>query len=64
MTPFYDEQLLYSSDPPVKLRSPSQQQFASDSPLEESGFEPSVPLLRKALLGVANRDIGTISGAT
>jgi hypothetical protein len=25
------------------------------SPLEGSGFEPSVPLLRKALLGVANR---------
>src|SRR5271169_1901223 len=29
--------------------------FASDSPLEGTGFEPSVPLLRKALLGVANR---------
>jgi hypothetical protein len=29
--------------------------FAVDSPLEETGFEPSVPLLRKALLGVANR---------
>jgi hypothetical protein len=28
---------------------------SSDSPLEEDGFEPSVPLLRKALLGVANR---------
>jgi hypothetical protein len=27
----------------------------ADSPLEEDGFEPSVPLLRKALLGVANR---------
>jgi hypothetical protein len=26
-----------------------------DSPLEGTGFEPSVPLLRKALLGVANR---------
>jgi hypothetical protein len=26
-----------------------------DSPLEGDGFEPSVPLLRKALLGVANR---------
>ena len=26
-----------------------------DSPLEGAGFEPSVPLLRKALLGVANR---------
>ena len=33
------------------------QQYGSspDSPLEEDGFEPSVPLLRKALLGVANR---------
>ena len=33
------------------------QQYGSspDSPLEEGGFEPSVPLLRKALLGVANR---------
>src|SRR6516162_2820765 len=32
----------------------SNQKFA-DSLLEGSGFEPSVPLLRKALLGVANR---------
>jgi hypothetical protein len=38
--------------------------FALDSPLEGTGFEPSVPLLRKALLGVTNRDFGTISGAT
>jgi hypothetical protein len=30
------------------------QRFA-DSPPEGTGFEPSVPLLRKALLGVANR---------
>jgi hypothetical protein len=30
--------------------------FAPDSPLEEGGFEPSVPLLRKALLGIPNRD--------
>src|SRR5207249_3266596 len=29
--------------------------FAADSPVEGTGFEPSVPLLRKALLGVANR---------
>jgi hypothetical protein len=36
----------------------------ADSPLEGTGFEPSVPLLRKALLGVTNREIGTISGAT
>ena len=28
-------------------------EFAPDSPLEESGFEPSVPLLRKGLPGVA-----------
>ena len=34
---------LYSSDPPVKLRSPSQQQFVSDSPLEGDGFELLVP---------------------
>jgi len=27
----------------------------SDSPLEGTGLEPSVPLLRKALMGVANR---------
>jgi len=38
--------------------------FASDSLLEGTGFEPSVPLLQKALLGVANRDVGTISGTT
>ena len=36
--------------------------FATDSLLEGTGFEPSVPLLQKALLGVANRDVGTISG--
>ena len=30
-------------------------QFVPDSALEGTGFEPSVPLLRKALLGVANR---------
>ena len=29
-----------------------------DSPLEGTGFEPSVPLLRKALLNVANRRRG------
>jgi hypothetical protein len=29
--------------------------FAPDSLVEGDGFEPSVPLLRKALLGVANR---------
>src|SRR6266446_3304293 len=34
-------------------------QFVADSPLEGTGFEPSVPLLQKALLGVANRDVGT-----
>jgi hypothetical protein len=33
--------------------------FAADSPLEEGGFEPSVPPLRKALLGVASRDVRT-----
>jgi hypothetical protein len=35
--------------------SPAKIKFAPDSPLEGTGFEPSVPLLRKALLGVANR---------
>jgi hypothetical protein len=29
--------------------------FATDPPVEEDGFEPSVPLPRKVLLGVANR---------
>ena len=33
-----------------------------DSPPEGTGFEPSVPVLQKALLGVANWDVGTISG--
>jgi hypothetical protein len=42
----------------------SRTQFAEDSSLEGTGFEPSVPLLQKALLGVANRDVGTISGTT
>jgi hypothetical protein len=31
--------------------------FARDSPLEESGFEPSVPLLRKFLPGCCRREI-------
>jgi hypothetical protein len=35
-----------------------------DSPLEGTGFEPSVPLLRKALLGVPIGDGGTKGGAT
>src|SRR6202049_5061196 len=39
----------HRSDSSPKIR------FALDSPLEGTGFEPSVPLLRKALLGVANR---------
>jgi hypothetical protein len=38
--------------------------FVGDSLLEGTGFEPSVPLLQKALLGVANRDVGAISGTT
>ena len=38
-----------ASQPPMLRRS------SLDSPLEGTGFEPSVPLLRKALLGVANR---------
>src|SRR5215468_4733626 len=38
--------------------------FAPDSPLEGTEFEPSVPLLRKALLGVAIGDGGTKGGAT
>jgi hypothetical protein len=38
-------------------------EFAPDSPLEEGGFEPSVPLLRKALLGILNRDV-RVSGST
>jgi hypothetical protein len=45
-----------ASSQPQKVR------FAPDSTLEGTGFEPSVPLLQKALLGVANRDVGTISG--
>ena len=32
----------------------AQIEFAADSPLERTGLEPSVPLLRKALLGVGN----------
>src|SRR6516164_7266991 len=38
-----------------RARLGSRDRGSHDSPLEESGFEPSVPLLRKALLGVANR---------
>jgi hypothetical protein len=31
--------------------------FSRDSPLEESGFEPSVPLLRKFLPGCCRKEI-------
>src|SRR6266478_5959964 len=40
------------SEDRVEVRA---RQFVPDSALEGTGFEPSVPLLRKALLGVANR---------
>src|SRR6266478_7686619 len=40
------------SEDRVEVRA---RQFVPDSSLEGTGFEPSVPLLRKALLGVANR---------
>src|SRR4029077_5636876 len=43
---------LRARDLPLKIK------FAPDSPLEGTGFEPSVPLLQKALLGVADRDVG------
>ena len=36
----------------------------TDCLLEEGGFEPSVPLLRKALLCAANQRVGTNGGAT
>jgi hypothetical protein len=39
----------------VSLRGGLPHADVSDSPLEEDGLEPLVPLLRKALLGVANR---------
>jgi hypothetical protein len=42
----------------LRARAPPKIRFALDSPLEGTGFEPSVPLLRKALLGVANLPIG------
>src|SRR5262249_25050962 len=35
----------------------------TDSPLEGTGFEPSVPLVRKALLGLPIGDVGTKGGA-
>jgi uncharacterized protein (UPF0335 family) len=41
-----------------KGKSCRSSRFVRDSPLEGTGFEPSVPLLQKALLGVANRDVG------
>jgi len=34
---------------------PLRNRWFADSPLEGTRLEPSVPLLRKALLGVANR---------
>jgi hypothetical protein len=41
-------------DTPNSERRPGAPWFAHDSPLEESGFEPSVPLLRKGLPGLPN----------
>jgi hypothetical protein len=45
----------------IRMRTRAREEvwFADDSPLEEGGFEPSVPPLRKALLGVASRDVRT-----
>src|SRR6516165_6459388 len=43
-----------SVEPPRTLHFPAARPIAS-LPLEGTGFEPSVPLLRKALPGVANR---------
>jgi hypothetical protein len=37
--------------------TPSEVKFAADSLLEESGFEPSVPLSRKFLPGCCRREI-------
>jgi hypothetical protein len=37
----------------LERRIPARDKFAPDSPLEERGFEPSVPLLRKGLPGIA-----------
>jgi hypothetical protein len=45
---------------PVAMESTGE----TDSLAEGTGFELSVPLLQKALLGAANRDVGTISGTT
>jgi hypothetical protein len=42
----------------------SETEFAADSPLERDGFEPSVPLLRKALWALPIGDGGTKGGAT
>ena len=39
------------------LRQTPRDWFVADSPLEESGFEPSVPLLRKFLPGCCRREI-------
>src|SRR6516162_3379869 len=41
--------------PPALGACEPEKRSSLDSPLEGVGFEPSVPLVRKALLGVANR---------
>ena len=46
------------------IRSEAEKREADREQFEGRGFESSVPLLQKALLGVANRDVGTISGTT
>jgi hypothetical protein len=46
------------------MRAYLEDRFATDSSLEGTGFELSVPLLQKALRGVANGDVATISGTT
>ena len=47
-----------------RLRPPLRDRKFSDSLLEGAGFEPSIPLLRKALLGLPIGDGGMKGGAT
>ena len=45
-------------------RSPTPERFVADSPVEGTGFEPSVPLLRRLFWALPIGDGGTKGGGT
>ena len=58
-SPYHQDSALFpfvsdrSTKAVLEVMARGQRRFVHDSPLEQSGFEPSVPLLRKGPRGVA-----------